>query len=46
MICRDTIEEKIIEIQNRKKKVSNELINTEDGFTKSLDLSDVEYLFS
>jgi superfamily II DNA or RNA helicase len=46
MICKGTIEEKIIQLQQRKKKLSDELIGEEDGFVKSLDEQDIEFLFS
>jgi superfamily II DNA or RNA helicase len=46
MICKDTIEEKIVDLQQRKKQLSNELIGAEEGFAKSLSREDVEYLFS
>jgi SNF2 family DNA or RNA helicase len=46
MICKDTIEEKIIQLQNRKQSVSDELISEDDGFVKNLSTEDVEFLFS
>jgi SNF2 family DNA or RNA helicase len=46
MICKGTIEEKIIQLQQRKKKLSDELIGEEDGFVKALDEADIEFLFS
>jgi SNF2 family DNA or RNA helicase len=45
MICRNTIEEKIIEIQQRKQITSDALISEEDGFVKNLSLDDIAYLF-
>ena len=45
MICRNTIEEKIIEIQNRKKTTSDALISEEEGFVKNLTQDDIAYLF-
>jgi SNF2 family DNA or RNA helicase len=45
MVCKDSIEERIIEIQAGKQKLSDELISEEDGFVKSLSMTDVEYLF-
>jgi SNF2 family DNA or RNA helicase len=45
MICRNTIEEKIIEIQQRKKITSDAIINEEDGFVKNLTQEDIAYLF-
>jgi SNF2 family DNA or RNA helicase len=47
MICRNTIEEKIITLQQRKSKLSAELIGgDDDGFVKGLTEEDVEFLFS
>lgn len=44
MICRDTIEEKILYLQERKKKLADSLIGGEDGFVKNLTMKDLEYL--
>ncbi len=46
MICKDTIEEKILQLQERKKAVAKDLINVEAGFIKALDKDDVRDLFS
>ncbi len=46
MICRDTIEEKIIQLQQRKKKLAEDLIGEEEGFVKALTEKDIEFLFS
>ena len=46
MICKGTIEEKIIQLQQRKKKLAQELIGEEDGFIKSLTEDDISFLFS
>ena len=46
MICRDTIEEKIMQLQQRKKKLAEELIGEEEGFVKALTETDIEFLFS
>ncbi len=46
MICRDSIEERIIQLQERKKKLSDELIGEENGFVKSLTEDDIRFLFS
>lgn len=45
MICRDTIEEKIMQLQDRKKNLSKELIPEEEGFVKALSEEDVQFLF-
>jgi SNF2 family DNA or RNA helicase len=46
MICKDTIEEKIINLQQKKKKLSEDLVAADEGFVKSLTEDDLEYLFS
>jgi SNF2 family DNA or RNA helicase/uncharacterized Zn finger protein len=46
MICTDTIEEKILQLQERKKAVAKDLINVESGFIKALDKEDIRSLFS
>ncbi len=46
MICKNTIEEKIVSLQQKKKKLSEELISADEGFVKSLTEEDVKFLFS
>ncbi|RYF89055.1 MAG: DEAD/DEAH box helicase [Chitinophagaceae bacterium] len=46
MICIDTIEDKILQLQERKKILAKELITDDNGFVKALSKADVEYLFS
>ena len=46
MICKNTVEEKILEIQQRKRKLSSELIQAEKGFLKQLKKEDVKNLFA
>jgi SNF2 family DNA or RNA helicase len=46
MVCKDTIEEKIIQLQQRKKQLAEDLISEEEGFVKSLSEEDISYLFS
>ena len=46
MICKDTIEEKIIQLQQNKKELSDNLIGDNEGFVKQLSKEDVEFLFS
>jgi SNF2 family DNA or RNA helicase len=46
MICRDTVEEKILQLQERKKGLASDLIADEAGFIKRLTREDVDYLFS
>ena len=46
MICKDTIEDKILQLQERKRILAKELIADDTSFVKSLSKEDVEYLFS
>jgi len=47
MICKDTIEEKIIQLQAKKKKISNDLIKVDDeSIMKGLKINDIKSLFS
>jgi non-specific serine/threonine protein kinase len=46
MICKDTIEDKIIILQEKKRALAKDLISDDTGFIKSLSREDVEYLFS
>lgn len=46
MICRDTVEEKILQLQERKKSLASDLIADEAGFVKTLTREDVAFLFS
>ncbi|MBN1465158.1 SNF2 helicase associated domain-containing protein [candidate division KSB1 bacterium] len=46
LITKDTVEEKIVQLQERKKKLVADLVTTESGFFKSLDRDDIEVLFS
>jgi non-specific serine/threonine protein kinase len=46
MICVDTIEDKILQLQEKKRKLASELIADDASFVKALSKSDVEYLFS
>ncbi|MEX0635963.1 MAG: DEAD/DEAH box helicase [Ferruginibacter sp.] len=46
MICIDTIEDKILQLQERKRTLARELITDDNGFVKTLTKADVEYLFS
>ncbi len=45
LVCRDTIEEKILAIQERKKAVSDDVINTEAAFIQQMDQNDITALF-
>ncbi|WP_276504176.1 DEAD/DEAH box helicase [Terrimonas pollutisoli] len=46
MICRDTIEDKILQLQDKKRALAKDLIADDTSFVKSLSREDVEYLFS
>ncbi len=46
MICTDTVEDKILKLQERKRSLARDLITDDEGFVKSLTKEDVEYLFS
>lgn len=46
MICKDSIEEKIILLQQQKKELSDHLIGQEEGLVKQLSREDVDFLFS
>ena len=46
MICINTIEDKIMQLQEKKRKLASELISDDENFVKALTKSDVEYLFS
>jgi superfamily II DNA or RNA helicase len=46
MICKDTIEDKILQLQEKKRMLAKELIADDATFVKSLSREDVEYLFS
>ena len=45
MICKDTIEEKIIRLQERKKQLAEDLVSADEGFVKALNEEDIAYLF-
>lgn len=46
MICKDTIEDKILQLQEKKRSLARDLIADDNTFVKSLSREDVEYLFS
>ena len=45
MICKNTIEEKIMRYQEKKRKVASEIITTDDSFVKNLKKEDIVDLF-
>ena len=46
MICKDTIEEKIMKLQAKKMKIAQDIINTDEGFMKKLNREDIMELFN
>ena len=46
MICKDTIEEKVLKLQEKKKSIAKDLISSEKSFVKNLTKADIEDLFS
>ncbi len=46
MICKDTVEEKIVQLQQKKKQLANELVTEDAGFIKKLTKDDIAFLFS
>lgn len=46
MICKDTVEEKILQLQKKKKQLASDLISEDAGFIKKLTKDDVAFLFS
>lgn len=46
MICTDTVEDKILKLQERKRNLAREVITDDEGFIKTLTKDDVMYLFS
>jgi non-specific serine/threonine protein kinase len=46
MICKDSVEEKILQLQEKKRQLTADLVGDEGGFVKKLTQEDVAYLFS
>ncbi len=46
MICKNTVEEKIMELQSKKKKIAGDIIQTDENIMKSLNSDDINDLFS
>jgi len=46
MICKDTIEEKMLLLQERKRALANELVSDDNAFLKRLTKDDIAYLLS
>lgn len=45
MICKDSVEERILQLQERKKNLADDLIQEDASFVKTLSRDDVEFLF-
>jgi SNF2 family DNA or RNA helicase len=45
MICKDSVEERILQMQERKKMLADDLIQEDSGFVKNLSREDIEFLF-
>ncbi|MGC3945762.1 MAG: DEAD/DEAH box helicase [Chryseolinea sp.] len=45
MICKDSVEERILQMQERKKSLADDLIQEDANFVKTLSREDVEFLF-
>ena len=46
MICKNTVEEKILALQDKKKKVAEDIIRTDESIMKKLNRDDIKDLFS
>ncbi len=46
MVCKNSIEERILQLQERKSKLSDSLIAIEEDFVKKLDQDDLAFIFS
>ena len=46
MICKNTVEEKILKLQAKKKKIAGDIIQTDENIMKTLDVTDIQDLFS
>jgi len=46
MICKDTVEEKILNLQTKKKKIAGDIVQTDENIMKTLQADDIRQLFS
>ncbi len=46
MICKNTVEEKILQLQNKKKKIAGDIVQTDESLMKTLQADDIRDLFS
>ncbi len=45
MICKNTVEEKILNLQAKKKQIASDIIQADESFMKSVTRSEIEHLF-
>ncbi|RLD47356.1 MAG: hypothetical protein DRI86_00560 [Bacteroidetes bacterium] len=45
MICENTVEEKIMELQAKKRKIATDIIQTDESIMKNIDMDDIKSLF-
>ncbi len=46
MICKNTIEEKIMNLQAKKQKIAKDIIQTDEKIMKTIDVNDIKELFA
>ncbi len=46
LICKDTLEEKMLQLQERKRALANDLVSDDNAFMKRLTKDDIAFLFS
>ncbi len=46
MICKDTVEEKILQLQSKKKKIAGDIVQADENFMKTIQVNDIKALFS
>ncbi len=46
LICKDTIEEKMLQLQERKRALASDLVSDDNAFLKKLSTDDIAFLFS
>ena len=46
MICKNTVEEKILNLQSKKKKIAKDIIQTDENIMKTIQPADIRDLFS
>ncbi len=46
LICKDTLEEKMLQLQERKRNLANDLVSDDSAFMRRLTKDDIAFLFS